>query len=31
MKGQDITTYYKADISDLKRGITEANKNMRLA
>lgn len=30
-KGQDITTYYKADISDLKRGITEANKNMRLA
>ena len=31
IKGQDITTYYKADISDLKKGITEANKNIRLA
>ena len=30
-KGQDITTYYKADIYDLKRGITEANKNIRFA
>ena len=29
--GQDITTYYKADISDLKKGITEANKNIKLA
>lgn len=30
-KGEDITTRYKLDISDLKRGITEANKNIKLA
>ena len=30
-KGEDITTRYKVDISDLKKGITEANKNIKLA
>lgn len=30
-KGEDITTRYKLDISDLKKGITEANKNIKLA
>lgn len=30
-KGEDITTKFKVDISDLKKGITEANKNIKLA
>ena len=30
-KGEDVTTRYKVDISDLKKGITEANKNIKLA
>lgn len=30
-KGEDITTRFKVDISDLKKGITEANKNIKLA
>lgn len=30
-KGDDITTKFKVDISDLKKGITEANKNIKLA
>ena len=30
-KGEDITTRYKCDISDLKKGISEANKNIKLA
>lgn len=30
-KGDDITTRFKVDISDLKRGITEANQHIKLA
>lgn len=30
-KGEDITTKFKVDISDLKKGISEANKNIKLA
>lgn len=30
-KGEDITTKYKVDISELKKGITEANKNIKLS
>lgn len=30
-KGEDITTKIKVDISNLKKGITEANKNIKLA
>lgn len=30
-KGEDITTRFRVDISDLKKGITEANKNIKLA
>lgn len=30
-KNEDITTRFKVDISDLKRGITEANNQMKLA
>lgn len=30
-KGEDITTRFKVDISDLKKGITEANNQIKLA
>lgn len=30
-KGDEITTKFRVDISDLKKGMTEANKNIRLA
>lgn len=30
-KGEDITTRFKVDISDLKKGIKDANKNIQLA
>lgn len=30
-KGEDITTKFKVDISDLKKGITEANNQIKLA
>lgn len=30
-KGQDITTNFKVDISDLKKGIAEANRQIKLA
>ena len=30
-KGEDITTKFKVDISDLKKGISEANRQIRLA
>ena len=30
-KGEDITTRFKVDVSDLKAGITEANKQIKLA
>lgn len=30
-KGEDITTKFKVDISDLKKGITEANQQIKLA
>ena len=30
-KGEDITTKYKIDISELKKGITEANNQIKLA
>lgn len=30
-KGDEITTKFKVDISDLKKGITEANQNIKLA
>ena len=30
-KGEDITTRFKVDISDLKKGITEANNQIKMA